>query len=127
VYTNESVVARNRLHPVLNLLRCPDFGESPIAAATWLVTAGRDFPIARTIVPNTSAFRRISAPPMMIQLDNRARSEARNSGSRSKPAHQIDDEADQQNQAKTSSTDGGPADVKTAAAEQEKEDNHEEQ
>lgn len=34
-------------------------------------------------------------------------------------AHEKNDEADQQNQANTAATDGGAADIKTAAAEQE--------
>jgi hypothetical protein len=41
------------------------------------------------------------------------------SGFRAKTAHKIDDKADQQNQANPSSTDGGPAKVKAAAAEQQ--------
>ena len=41
-------------------------------------------------------------------------------GSRAESAHEKDDKADQQNQAKPSAPDGGPAKVKTAAAEQEK-------
>jgi hypothetical protein len=41
-------------------------------------------------------------------------------GFRAPPAHKIDDKANQQNQADPSSADGGPAKVKTAAAEQEK-------
>src|SRR5687768_10353019 len=40
--------------------------------------------------------------------------------SRAKSAHEIDDEADQQNEAKSSSTDGGTAEIKSAATEQEK-------
>jgi hypothetical protein len=42
-----------------------------------------------------------------------------------KSAHEIDDEADQQNQAKPAAADDGTAKVKSAAAEQEKQDNHE--
>ena len=41
-----------------------------------------------------------------------------------KSAHQIDDKADQQNQTKPASADGGPSKVKTAAAEQKKKDNY---
>lgn len=40
-------------------------------------------------------------------------------------AHEIDDEADQQNQAKTATADDGTAKVKSAAAEQEEQDNDE--
>jgi hypothetical protein len=42
-----------------------------------------------------------------------------------KSAHEIDDEADQQNQAKPAAADNGTSKVKSAAAEQEKQDNHE--
>jgi hypothetical protein len=41
-------------------------------------------------------------------------------GSRAPSAHEIDDKANQQNQAKPASTDGGPSKVKTATAEQKK-------
>jgi hypothetical protein len=40
-------------------------------------------------------------------------------------AHEEDDKADQQNEAKTSAANDGPAKVKTTAAEQEKQNNHE--
>ena len=42
-------------------------------------------------------------------------------------AHQIDHEADQENQAKPSATDGRAAKVKTAAAEQKQKNNNEEE
>jgi hypothetical protein len=42
-----------------------------------------------------------------------------------KSAREIDDEADQQNQAKPAAADDGTAKVKCTAAEQEKQDNHE--
>jgi hypothetical protein len=42
------------------------------------------------------------------------------SGFPAKSAHKIDDQAYQQNQAKPASTNGRPANVKSAAAEQEK-------
>jgi hypothetical protein len=41
------------------------------------------------------------------------------------PAHEVDDEAYQQNQAKPAAADDGTAKVKSAAAEQEKQNNHE--
>jgi hypothetical protein len=47
------------------------------------------------------------------------------SGFRAPSAHQIDDKADQQNQAEPSSANGRPADVKAAAAKQEKKNNDE--
>jgi len=47
------------------------------------------------------------------------------SGFRAKTAHKIDDQADQQNQAKPSAADGGSAKVKAAAAEQEEKNNDE--
>jgi hypothetical protein len=43
-----------------------------------------------------------------------------------KSAHQIDDKADQQNQANPSSADDGPSKVKTAAAEQDEKDHYKE-
>lgn len=43
---------------------------------------------------------------------------------RAESAHQKDDQADQQNEAEASSANGGPAKVKTAAAEQEKEEDN---
>jgi hypothetical protein len=42
------------------------------------------------------------------------------SGFRSESAHKVDDKTYQQNQTQSSSADGRPAKVKTAAAEQEK-------
>jgi hypothetical protein len=42
---------------------------------------------------------------------------------RAKSAHQKDNQADQQNQAKATAADGRPANIKTAAAEQEKKNN----
>lgn len=46
------------------------------------------------------------------------------SGFRPKSAHEKDDEADQQNKAKSSTADGGTAKVKAAAAEQEEKNNY---
>jgi hypothetical protein len=42
-----------------------------------------------------------------------------------KSAHEIDDEADQQNQAKPATADDGTTKVKSTAAEQEQQDNNE--
>jgi hypothetical protein len=42
-----------------------------------------------------------------------------------KSAHAIDDQADQENQAKPAAANDGSTKVKSAAAEQEKQDNHE--
>jgi hypothetical protein len=53
-------------------------------------------------------------------LDVRAQSAL---GFRAESAHQKDNQADQQNQAKATATDGRPANIKTAAAEQEKKNN----
>jgi hypothetical protein len=39
-----------------------------------------------------------------------------------KSAHQIDDQADQENKAQSSTTDRGTSEIKTAAAEQEEKD-----
>jgi len=44
-------------------------------------------------------------------------------GSRTKSAHQKDDKADQQNQAEPAAADDRTSKVKTAAAEQNKQDN----
>jgi hypothetical protein len=44
---------------------------------------------------------------------------------RTEPAHEIDDEAYEQNQAKPAAANDGTAKVKPAAAEQEKQNNHE--
>ena len=46
------------------------------------------------------------------------------SGFRAESAHKIDDNTYQQDQAKSSSADGRPAKIKTAAAEQEKKDDY---
>jgi hypothetical protein len=48
---------------------------------------------------------------------------ARLSRFRAKSAHQKDNQADQQNQAKATAADGRPANIKAAAAEQEKKNN----
>jgi len=45
--------------------------------------------------------------------------------SRTEPAHEVDNEAYQQNQAKPAAADDGTSKVKAAAAEQEKQNNHE--
>ncbi len=45
---------------------------------------------------------------------------------RTKSAQEIDDETDQEDQAQPSSTDEGPSKVKSAAAEQEKKKNYQE-
>jgi hypothetical protein len=41
-------------------------------------------------------------------------------------AHEVDHKTDQQNQAESAAADYGAADIKTAAAEQKDEDDHEE-
>jgi hypothetical protein len=53
------------------------------------------------------------------------RSSAATSGFRVKPAHQKDNQADQQNQAEPAAADGRSANIKTAAAEQEKKNDDE--
>jgi hypothetical protein len=47
------------------------------------------------------------------------------SASRTEPAHEKDDEANQQNQAKPAAANDGTAKVKSATTEQEKQNNHE--
>jgi hypothetical protein len=47
-------------------------------------------------------------------------------GFRPESAHKIDDQADQQNQAESAATDCGAPEVETAAAEQKKKDQYEE-
>jgi len=73
-----------------------------------------------------------AALPRRIPLCGRRRTTRRNHParailrvSRTESAHEIDDEANQQDQAKPAAADDGPAKVKPAAAKQEEQNNHE--
>jgi hypothetical protein len=66
---------------------------------------------------------RPSGPSARRWAEDVGRSSAATSGFRVKPAHQKDNQADQQNQAEPAAADGRTANIKTAAAEQEKKNN----
>jgi hypothetical protein len=84
---------------------------------------GLMFSIGITITSETATCHQVNPPPAGSvknqRLDNPLAFRT------AKSAREIDDETDQQNQAKPAAADDGTAKIKSSAAEQEQQDHHE--
>jgi hypothetical protein len=106
------------------LVSCSPFAASlKLNSSSFVISDGLMFCICTTLTGETASCHLVNTPPAGSvknqRLDNLLAFRA------AKSAREIDDEADQQNQAQPAAADDRTTKVKSTAAKQEKQDNRE--